>query len=102
MFQCLAIQRAVIPPSTGISTGCLLKAWERQRLGVSADRIPQLSRPAGAKLEDCMMRKMLFAAIATLAVAFANLAAASEAPHIGDGTALDKQSTVLFYGVGGG
>ncbi len=48
------------------------------------------------------MRKMLLAAIATLAVAFGNLAAASAAPHIGDGTTLDKQSTVMLYGVGGG
>jgi hypothetical protein len=39
-----------------------------------------------------MMRKILFAAIATLAVAFGNLAAASAAPHVGDGSALGQQS----------
>jgi hypothetical protein len=55
-----------------------------------------------AKLEDFVMRKMLFAAIASLAVAFGNLAAASAAPYVGDGNNLDKQGTVLFYGVGAG
>ncbi len=34
-----------------------------------------------------MMRHILVAAIATLAVAFGNLAAASAAPHVGDGSA---------------
>lgn len=48
------------------------------------------------------MRKVLFAAIATLAVAFGNLAAASAAPQVGDGTTLDKQSTVMLYSVPGG
>lgn len=48
------------------------------------------------------MRNMLFAAIAALAVAFGNLAAATAAPHIGDGTTLDTQSTVLSYSVAGG
>jgi len=55
-----------------------------------------------AKLEDIVMRNMLFAAIAALAVAFGNLAAATAAPSIGDGTTLDKQSTVLWYSVAGG
>jgi hypothetical protein len=56
-----------------------------------------------AKLEGFVMRKILFAAIATLAVAFGNLAAASAAPpHVGDGTDLDKRGTVLFYGIGAG
>jgi hypothetical protein len=45
---------------------------------------------------------MLLAAIAALVVAFGNLAAATAAPHIGDGTMLDKQSTVLWYSVAGG
>jgi hypothetical protein len=54
-----------------------------------------------AKLEGFVMRKMLFAAIATLAVAFGNLAAASAA-HVGDGATLDKQGTVMFYGIGAG
>jgi len=53
-------------------------------------------------LEDILMRNMLFAAIAALAVAFGNLAAANAAPHVGDGTTLDKQSTVLWYSVAGG
>jgi hypothetical protein len=55
-----------------------------------------------AKLEDLVMRKKLLAAVATLAVAFGNLAAAGAAPHVGDGNTLDKQSTVLLYGVGAG
>jgi hypothetical protein len=55
-----------------------------------------------AKLEDFVMRKVLFAAIAILAVAFGNLAAASAAPRVGDGSTLDKQSVVLFYSVAGG
>jgi hypothetical protein len=69
---------------------------------MAANRNPQRSRPAVAKLEDLLMRKMLFAAIATLAVAFANLAAASAAPYVGDGTTLDKQSSVLQYNTAGG
>lgn len=39
------------------------------------------------------MRKILFAAIATLAVAFGNLATASAAPHVVDGSVLGQQST---------
>jgi hypothetical protein len=45
-----------------------------------------------AKSEDFMMRKILIAAIPTLAVAFGNLAAANAAPQIGNGSALDQQS----------
>ncbi len=74
----------------------------RETPRASADRIPQPSRPAVAQLEDFVMRKLLFAVFATLAVAFGNLAAASAAPHVGDGNNLDKQGTVLFYGVGAG
>jgi hypothetical protein len=55
-----------------------------------------------AKSEDFLMRKMLFAAIAALAMVFGNLAVASAAPQVGDGTTLDKQSTVLWYSVAGG
>jgi len=55
-----------------------------------------------AKSEDILMRSTLFAAIAALAVAFGNLAAASAAPRIGDGSTLDKQSSVLWYSVAGG
>jgi len=55
-----------------------------------------------AKSEDILMRNMLFATIAALAVAFGNLAAATAAPHIGDGRSLDKEATVLWYSVAGG
>jgi hypothetical protein len=43
------------------------------------------------------MRKMLFAAIAALAIGFGNLAVASAAPHIGDGFNLDKMSSLPNY-----
>jgi hypothetical protein len=65
-------------------------------LGAPANRILQLSRPTTGNLEDFMMRNMLFAAIASLTVAFGNLAAASTAPYVGDGSTLDKQSMVTF------
>ncbi len=39
------------------------------------------------------MRKILFAVIAALAVAFGNLAAASAAPHVGDGSTPDQRAT---------
>jgi hypothetical protein len=64
-----------------------------------ANRNPQCSRPAVAKSEECMIRKMLFAAIATLAVGFGTLAAASAA-YVGDGSNLDGQSSVMLYGSG--
>lgn len=65
-----------------------------------ANRIRQCSRLAVAKSEDFMIRKMLFAAIGTLAVAVGTLAAASATPYIGDGTTLDKQSSVVLYSGG--
>jgi len=63
---------------------------------------PQHSWPAVATSEEILMRNILFAAIAALAVVFANLAAATAAPHIGDGKTLDQQSTLLQYSVAGG
>ena len=55
-----------------------------------------------AKSEDATMRNILGAAIAALAVLCGNLAAASAAPLVGDGTTLDKQSTILTYSTAGG
>jgi len=49
-----------------------------------------------------MMRNIPFAATAALAVLCGNLAAASAPPHLGDGTTLDKQPTILTYSVAGG
>jgi hypothetical protein len=46
-----------------------------------------------AALEDFRMRKIIFAAIATLAVAVGGLAAASAAPLCGDLTTLDTSSS---------
>jgi hypothetical protein len=53
----------------------------------------RVRHPEVTKSEDFMMRKIFLAAIATLAVAFGNLAAASAAPHVGDASAPDQQST---------
>ena len=48
------------------------------------------------------MRKMLFAAIAALAMGFGNLAVASAAPHLGDGFNLDNTSSLPNYNFSGG
>ena len=48
------------------------------------------------------MRKMLFAAIAALAMVFGNLAVASAASHIGDGSNLDNMSSLPAYNSSGG
>jgi hypothetical protein len=50
------------------------------------------------------MRKIFFAAIATLAVVFGNLAVASAAPQLGGGSAVNQpaQGTVLNYAEAGG
>ena len=42
------------------------------------------------------------AAIATLAMVFGNLAVASAAPHVGDGSNLDNMSSLPSYNVAGG
>ena len=70
--------------------------------GMAANRNPQRSWPAVAKSEDSLMRKMLFAAIAALALVFGNLAVASAAPHIGDGSNLDNMSSLPSYNFAGG
>jgi len=67
-----------------------------------SNRNPQRSWPAVAKLEDFLMRKMLFAAIAALAMGFGNLAVASAAPHLGDGFNLDNTSSLPNYNFSGG
>ena len=48
------------------------------------------------------MRKMLFAAIAPLAMVVGNLAGASTAPHIGNGSNLDNMSSLPSYNFSGG
>jgi len=50
-----------------------------------------------AKLEDFLMRNMLFAAIAALAMVFGNLAVASAAPHVGIGWNVDNMSSLPNY-----
>jgi hypothetical protein len=56
-----------------------------------------------ANPEDPRMRRMLFAVITTLAVAFGNLAAASAAPALGDGGNTNPVSTTTpGYSVTGG
>jgi ABC-type oligopeptide transport system substrate-binding subunit len=49
-----------------------------------------------------MMRKMLFTALATLAVMFGSLAVASAAPRVGDGSSLTTQGSPYVYDTAGG
>ncbi len=49
-----------------------------------------------------MSPKILFAAIAPLAVVLRNLAGASAAPYVGEDSTLDRQSLVTFYSALGG
>jgi len=70
--------------------------------GMVANRNPQRSWPAVAKSEDFLMRNTLFAAITALAMVFGNLAVASAAPNIGDGSNLDNMSSLPSYNFAGG
>lgn len=83
---------------------CILPENLRRRhwLGPSADRKnPQTHGLLGLKPEVFVMRNIIFATIATLAVAFGSLAASAE-PRVGDGSTMDRQSTVLSYAEPGG
>jgi len=57
---------------------------------------------AVAKSEVFLMRKMLFASIAALAIVFGDLAVASAAPHIGDSFNSGNVSSLPNYNFSGG